>query len=356
MLCTWIRIVARSDVAQGEGAVIAHLVRRTHRHAEIVGLSHDDRDERTGHRPAARVHCGAGNFCSASRNKREHQPGDFVADGDRHFVCLLCARRAGIVRWRVARAIVRRLTERESHRRGAQVVIARRQTVQAEVAAVVSRCRPAHRRQPAAAADVAISLRRDHDIGDRLAKFVGDTTADGRSSRQVEVDVLDSLAFAELERFSLLERPALAEVQGYVAGLVGGDLISARRQVANLPASFFVGRRRPAFLQAVAGELHHGAPERPAILAADDEPAETRGALGWPGHITRTGHAFLRHRAGPAHRRATLLRVERHGRTQHQPEHHEQPSSAHRIGPSCDQVTSGWRHPIMQAPRQGRRA
>ena len=151
---------------------------------------------------------------------------------------------------------------------GLQVVLARRDAEQAELAVVVGGRLPAGAHERALALDELISHRRDHDVRQRLAELVEDAPGDHRAARQAEIHALHGLSVFDLQRGTGLERARLPVRQRDVAALRCIDRVAAGFHFLELvPAVVVCGRE--AVLPDLSGENPY--------LRLSKRPARVRG-------------------------------------------------------------------------------
>ena len=244
-------------------------------------MPHDNVARR--HRPALRVERDARD---ARRARRHHRDGEVVqrlSDGEREALRFADARRARIVRWRVTCPVVAFDDARKIAHRRRQIVLARRNADDPELAEVVCRRDPAGVHQLRPALNVARLHQRQLHVFGRLAQLVDHASGEDGAARQREVDLFNCLAVEELNGFARLVRPPLPVRQVDVAALRHADGVAAGCQVFEFVLAAAVGGCR-AVLRAGRAENARDDPHLRLAqwltgISRDDVTAKSRRAL-----------------------------------------------------------------------------
>ena len=245
---------------------------------------------------AAGAHDRARDAHQSHRQQREAD-GHFLAGADRHALRLGDVAGAGVIGRGVARGVGRRF-ERVGAQRGADVVVAGREAIEAERAGVVGFVVRADVDQPAVPLEHLAALDPDAHVGHRIAEVVLHAAVDHPAAEQREVRAVHALPVGELDRRHGFERPALAEPLGDVARLGRRERPLAGGQIAQLEAAVGVGGcDAPAGHAADVGAHLRPADRCPGVRG--DKAADDRSSGREPPGRGRTGRAAAP--AGPAH-------------------------------------------------------
>ena len=114
-------------------------------------------------------------------------------------------------------------------------------------------------------------------MGDRLAGFVDDEARDDCTRRQREVDILEHGTFAELQRSSTFEWPALSVRDLDVPASARFELVAAGGELRQLISALRVRHRRRGSAEIPRAPFIHAdlhAAQRFSRVSADDAPPD----------------------------------------------------------------------------------
>ena len=140
------------------------------------------------------------------------------------------------------------------------------------ISAAANRCE-----LPLAARQILIPHRLHADARERLAELVRDTSRDDAAARQREVDPLDDLRIADVERAPAFEWPPLSELQRDVSASRDEDVVAARGKIGEFIATLGVGVDASIDAQLGRRDSHLRAAQGSAVVCGDHAAANARG-------------------------------------------------------------------------------